>query len=263
MPESAHQIAGLLAAVPFLAAVVAGFLPTVATPIAAAPARPALAFDQYLVDLREVRPRPLIQAHFDFTNTGTVPVTITELKASCGCLAPQLHNNKATFQPDERGRFYVTMKTANEEPGPHAYTVAVRYDDTRPREETLQFRLILPELKVSVEPSEVYFYQLLGTDDERTIYVSDRRRKPLEVLGAACSLEHVRVEVLPPETAPEGFARVPVKVFVPGDYPAGRHTGFVTIATTDPDFGELRAAIMVESRGVRQAAAESDATPPQ
>lgn len=256
MARFAPRIAGLLAAVPFLAALSVHWVPTDATPIAAAPSRPSLSFDQYLVDLREVQPRPVVPAHFNFTNSGSQPITITKLTPSCGCLNPQLHRKKDTYAPGERGRFYVTMRTANEEPGPHAYSVTVQYNDGQPHEETVQFRLVLPKLKVSVEPAEVYFYQLSGTDDERTIYVSDRRGKTIEVQAAACTLEGVKVEVLPPETDPDGYARVPIKVSVPGNYAPGRHVGWITIATNDPEFNTLQAAILVEGAKVQQASAE-------
>ena len=96
--------------------------------------RPPLAFQQYAVNLREVAPQPIIEAHFDFTNRGEEPVHITELEASCGCLAPQLHNDQKTYRPGERGRFYVSVHTANEGPGPHSYTVNVKYQDSSPHE---------------------------------------------------------------------------------------------------------------------------------
>ncbi|MFO1092573.1 MAG: DUF1573 domain-containing protein [Planctomycetaceae bacterium] len=256
MARYASRMAGLVAAVPFLAAIVAHWAPTALTPIAAAPARPSLAFDQYLVDLREVSPRPVVPAHFNFTNTSGKPIQITKLVASCGCLNPQLYRKKDTYAPGERGRFYVTMRTANEEPGPHSYSVTVKYDDGQPHEETVQFRVVLPKLKVNVEPAEVYFYQLSGADDERTIYVSDRRGKNIEVQGAACTLEGVKVDVLPPETDTDGYARVPIKVSVPGTYAPGRHIGYITIATNDPEFDTLHAAILIEGAKVQQASAE-------
>lgn len=257
MPRPGIRCAAALACVPFVLAIVAHAVPTRVTPVAAAPPRSPLAFDQYLVDLRDhVGLRPVIRAHFDFTNMGDRPVTISELVPSCGCLSPQLWGDQKVFQPGQKGRFYIAMQTANEEPGPHEYTVKVRYEDTQPREETIEFRLILPEVKVSVEPAELAFYQLNGQDSEATVRVSDRRVRPLDVVSAECTLPGVTVKVLTPEPGDDGRNKVPIKVHVDGEYPAGRHRGLVRIATSDPEFKELRVSLYIEGAGVVQAGAE-------
>jgi hypothetical protein len=151
------------------------------------------------------------------------------------------------------------MQTANEEAGPHSYTVRVKYNDPQPREETVAFRLVLPDVKVSVEPAELLFYQINGDDSEATVRVSDRRAKSLDVLQAECTLPGVTVEVLPAETGEDGQSKVPLKVRVPGTYPAGQHRGLVRIATNDPEFRELRVSVYVEGAGVRRAGAEVEA----
>lgn len=243
---------------PMAAALFAAAMPESPCEVAPGPTRPALAFDQYAVDFREVPPRPVIQAHFDFTNHSDRPVTILKLEPSCGCLDPKLYGNQTHYEPGERGRFYVTLHTANESPGPHDYSIAVRYHDEQPREEMLAFRLTLPERKVSVEPPEVYFYQLSGQPSEQVIYVTDYRDTNLEVISARCTSELVSIEVLPPETDAEGHRRTPIRLSVPGEVPAGRHTGLVTIATTDPDFRELYAAVLVHgAEAVRPASFEA------
>lgn len=256
MPRPGMRFAAALACVPFALAIVAHAVPTRVTPLAAAPPRPPLAFDQYLVDLRQVPPRPVIRAYFDFTNTSNRPVTISELVPSCGCLNPQLRGDQKVYAPGQAGRFYITMQTANEEPGPHEYTVKVRYNDSQPREETVAFRLILPEVKVSVQPAELAFYQLNGQDSEATVRVSDRRVRPLDVLSAECTLPGVTVEVLSTEAGDDGHSKVPIKVHVPGKYPAGQHRGLIRIATSDPEFRELRVSLYVEGTGIVQAGAE-------
>ena len=249
----------IAALTPFAAALCATSLPSAPGTVPPATALPPLAFDQYAVNFREVPPRPVIQAHFDFTNRGDRPVQITRLLPSCGCLNPQLYDGQTHFEPGERGRFYITLQTANESPGPHGYTVAVQYDDGQPREETVAFSLILPERKVSVEPPEVYFYQLSGEPSEQIIYVTDYRDTGLRVLAAASRLEQLSVEVLPAEHDEQGHRRTPIRLRVPGDVPPGRHTGLVTITTTDPDFRELYAAILVHGpTEVRPASFETE-----
>lgn len=258
MARFGSRFPAVMAGIPFFAALVGHFVAVRPVPMADAAPRPPLAFNQYTLDLRTVPPRPLVREHFDFTNVGTGPLSITELEPSCACLNPQLRGDKRVYAPGERGRFYVFMQTAREQPGPHSYTVTVKYADPQPREVVVEFRLTLPEMKVTLDPPEVYFYQLSGADDERTIHVSDRRGRQLKVLAADCSLEGVRVEVQSPEMSPDGEERTPLKVFVPGEYAPGRHKGYINIVTDDPEFKELRAAILVEGPSVRQVGLETE-----
>lgn len=231
---------------PFCLAIAAHVGGAPAAPIHNPPDLPPLAFEQYAVNLGEVALRPVIPAHFDFTNTGDAPVTITKFDPSCGCLNPQLVGDKKVYAPGERGRFYVSVRTANESAGPHAYTVGVHYADSRPHEDTVTFRLALPERKVSVEPPEIYFYQLTGEPDSRVIYVTDYRGSGLEVLEASCSLDFVTVEALPREQDEEGNPRTPIRISVAGDVPPGRVIRAVKIRTNDPEFEQLHAAVLVQ-----------------
>jgi hypothetical protein len=245
------------ALLPFFAAIAARFGSTPAAPIQNQPELPPLAFSQYAVNLGDVTPRPVVPAHFDFVNTGDTSVTITKLEPSCGCLNPQLVGDKKVYAPGERGRFYVSVRTANESSGPHAYTVGVHYADPRPHQDTLTFRLTLPERKVSVEPPEIFFYQLTGEPDSRVVYVTDYRGHGLEVQEATCSLEFVTVEVLPREQDENGHERTPIRVSVAGDVPPGRVIRAVRIRTNDPDFEQLHAAVVIHGpQDIQRAAFE-------
>ncbi|MBX3437691.1 MAG: DUF1573 domain-containing protein, partial [Planctomycetaceae bacterium] len=135
----------------------------------------ALAFDQYLVNLRQVPVRPVLHGEFHFRNVGDDPLTITRLDPSCGCLSPKLAGEKMTYQPGERGYFVVGVATANEAPGPHTYTIKVEYQDPEPRETVLKFKLTLPERKLSIEPPELAFFQYNGTPSTATIHITDYR----------------------------------------------------------------------------------------
>ena len=242
MSRSRRSLLIAAALAPFLAAAVAAAIPLdrPPSPTPIRRRRRSTSTPSIFAKSRRASSGPL-----DFTNRGDQPVQITRLLASCGCLNPQLYDGQTYYEPGERGRFYITLQTANESPGPHGYTVKVQYEDDRPREETVAFSLILPERKVSVEPPEVYFYQLSGEPSEQIIYVTDYRDTGLRVLAAASRLELLSVQVLPAEHDEAGHRRTPIRLRVPGDVPPGRHTGLVTITTTDPDFRELYAAILV------------------
>ncbi|REJ76656.1 MAG: DUF1573 domain-containing protein [Planctomycetota bacterium] len=227
----------------------------------AAPLSP-LVFRQYAVNLREVPPQPTFQAHFDFMNRGDHPVRITNLDPSCGCLRPVLHGDKTEYEPGETGRFYVTMHTANVAPGPHGYSVDVEYSGREQHTESLAFRITLPQKKLSVEPAEVFFYQLSGEAGEQTIHVTDYRGgRPLNVTAAHCDSEVVTVEILPAGQDDDGNPRVPLRISVPEGVPPGRQTALVKIETDDPEFRRVYAAVLVEGPAITPVGFESEKLP--
>ena len=253
------RFATLIAAAPFLMALAVQMFPERITPVEAAPAPPPLAFDQYSVDLGLSPPAPVVRARFEFTNTGDQPVTISELQPSCGCLDPRLTRDIRTYLPGERGRFDVKLETANEEPGPHMFTVTVKYEDSQPHEDTVVFRVTLPEQKVTVDPPELVFYQLNGEDSEATVYISDHRDGEIDVLAAEATVPGVHVEVLAVETGPDGRNRTPIRLTVPGASDVGVHRGWVKVETGDVEFSRLAVPLYVEWAGVRPASLETPA----
>lgn len=252
----------LAALCPVIGAFAAQLSGVESTDMAAAAPLPPLVFRQYAVNLRDVPPRPTFQAHFDFMNRGDHPVTITNLDPSCGCLRPVLHGEKRVYQPGETGRFYVTMHTANVSPGPHGYSVDVEYSAQQDHRESVAFRITLPQKKLSVEPAEVFFYQLSGEAGEQTIYVTDYRGdRPLNVTAVHCESEVVTVEILPAESDDKGNPRVPLRISVPEGVPPGRQTALVKIDTDDPEFQRVYAAVLVEGPSITPAGYESAELP--
>ena len=256
--------------------------PSVRAMTASAP-RPALAFDQYSLDSANVGTRPLVQAYYNFTNNGTQPLRITKLDPSCGCIKPRLENGQTEYLPGEVGRFFVQLATAGESPGPKEFTVQVHYDDGQPHEQTVAWRMTLPEKKLTVEPREVYFYQVNGQSDSRTIYVTDHRHtaKIEQISSESIGKRHPPLELVdlqikafapaigrnqdetPPKPRPvEGLftatigdaeetdegRRIPIRIDVPGLLPPGRTTALVAINTTDPDFPKLYVSVLLEGQ---------------
>ncbi|MBT5019004.1 DUF1573 domain-containing protein [Planctomicrobium sp.] len=231
----------------FVPALLAGLFTQTAPqerPISGTAERSKLVFSQYAVHLGEVRPVGTIPAHFDFVNMGEKPLEILKLEPSCGCLAPRLYEDKKVYAPGEHGRFYVSVKTANETPGPKDYTVKVSYDDGVPQERMVSFRLTVPEKKVSVTPSEVYFYQTQGKADFREIMVEDHRGRNLNILDVVCSTEYAQIQV--GEKIIEGsVSRTPIRIDVPAEVPRGKSTALITIQTDDPDYQKIRVPILI------------------
>lgn len=145
------------------------------------PAGPSLAFAQYAVDLGRVRPADELRGTFRFRNAGDKPVTITEIKPSCGCLMPRV--DKKTYASGETGQITLRMQPANEEPGAKEFYCDILYTDSQPRTDRLTFRLHLPEQRLSVRPSALIVYQLSDQPTTQPIFVTDSRGHEVEILG--------------------------------------------------------------------------------
>jgi len=259
--ERRTQIAlWVLAALPFFLAVGGQIWPARIAHLPEPTGRPPLAFDQYVVNFHDqVALRPVIDAYFQFTNRSDKPVRITKIVPSCGCLNPRLYDGKETYAPGERGRFTLAVKTAREQPGPKEYTAKVQYEsDGKFFEETMALRLVLPKHKITVEPSEIYFYQLTGQPDSRTIHVVDTRGGKLEVKGATVNSPHARVRVGNVEVDDDGRRRFPVRIDVAGEVPGGRNVAIIEIETSDAEFATLKVPVLIQgpTNGVVPASAE-------
>ncbi len=216
-------------------------------PIAAAPSRPALAFDQYLIDLGRVEPSEEVRAHFDFTNRGRTTVSKIELVPSCGCLQPQL--NKRSYEPGDSGNFVVRVQTANQSAGPKDYTIAVRYQDPEPREATVVFRVVLPENQVFVRPKVLILHQPgEASVPPQYIEITDRRGKDrhLNITSAECTRLFVETEILEGEVDQDGHWHGYLRVTVPGKLPPGRTDAMIRIVTDDPEYRKLRVPLRLE-----------------
>ncbi|MGD9854439.1 MAG: DUF1573 domain-containing protein [Planctomycetaceae bacterium] len=219
-----------------------------ARPHAVEGARPLkpLAFDQYLVNLRDVGLRPIVQGEFHFKNIGAGPLTITRLDPSCGCLKPRLAGDLHTYEPGQRGFFVVGVATANESPGPHTYTIKVHYEDPQPREAVLKFKLTLPERKLSVEPPELAFFQYNGQPSSAVIHVTDYRGGAISVTNAAATVDFIDVEVQEAVPDEHGNRRIPIVLHVPGTVPPGRTRCTLAIETTDAEFKKILIPVLVD-----------------
>jgi hypothetical protein len=233
-------------AAPFLLACGAYFAGPAPRGMARPAPLPALAFEQYQVDFREVKPSERVSAYFAFKNCGEHPVQVTGLVPSCGCLQPYLR--KRQYQPGEVGEFLLSVQTANQTPGPKDYRVTVKYEDPLPREQEVVFKVVLPSNQVIVRPPSLAFYQLGNEAIEQEIVVTDLRSRPFEVLGVRCSSDVAKVELLPHEGAAGsigGGQKYKLKVTVDAKIPHGRHHALVSIFTDDEKYPELRVPLRI------------------
>lgn len=181
------------------------------------------------IDAGEVRVGPPLVRRFAFT--ATEPLTITDVRSSCGCLVPSLP--KRTYQPGERGELTVEVNTLSQPVGPHrwAFHVAYRSRDSA-GEATFELTAKLWQ-EVEVTPAALAFR---GNDPPPAVVtVADRRPRPLRVTGVGTSSASVRAEVVP----------AGVRVSVAADCPEGRHAETVTLTTDDPDYPTIKLPVTV------------------
>ncbi|MCA9023729.1 MAG: DUF1573 domain-containing protein [Planctomycetaceae bacterium] len=257
----------LSAAVPIIWSTIAAAWPAVPQSVPAVDPLPSLAFDQYLVNRRDVGLAPVIMGEYHFTNTGAEPLTITDLDPSCGCLRPRLmldeeKKEKNTYQPGESGYFVVGVTTANEVPGPHTYSVKVNYQDPQSQQTTVRFKVNLPEKKVTVDPPQLAIYQNNSQQqpNQATVYVTDYRGNEIAVTDATSNSDVIDVEVQTPVVDEHGNTRVPVVLHVPSVVPVGRAVSQVTIKTNDPEFSVIRIPVLVEGYEITPVSASEEAT---
>lgn len=169
---------------PMCASAAAMLLPLAPRPMApAASDRGGLAFDQYLVNLGEVPPEPLVFARFEFTNRSNESIVIDRLEPSCGCLQPKLFGGRRTLAPGERGGFLLQVRTFGEAPGPHEYYCDVHYRDRQARTTRVYFRVRLPEKTIQVRPRALIVYQSSDEPTTHTVSIENLTATPLQIVG--------------------------------------------------------------------------------
>jgi hypothetical protein len=269
-------------AAPLALALFAHVAGTTPAPVAAAPARGALVFDQYLVNLGHVPATQDVIAYFDFTNRGSNPVEVQSLEPSCGCLRPRmeklerigdkparegvaekasagarLHREKKVYEPGESGFFSVRVQTANQNPGQKEYTVTVKYKDPEPRETVVLFRVVLPDDQVIVRPLALAVYQLgeanMETEPQK-FEVIDRRGQHLNIVKVECSNKDVGVEEVGNDVDEAGVWHGRFQVKVPAKFPPGHTETIIRVHTDDPaaQYSVLRIPLFLEGPSQRK-----------
>jgi Protein of unknown function (DUF1573) len=181
------------------------------------------------IDAGEVRVGPPLVRRFAFT--AAEPLTITDVRSSCGCLVPTL--SKRDYQPGERGELTVEVNTLSQPAGSHRWAFNLTYrcgDQTRERTFELTAKLWQ---EVEVVPAALAFR---GSDPPPAVVtVTDRRPRPLRVTGVAASSPGLHAEIVP----------AGVRLSVAADCPEGRHAETVTLTTDDADYPTIKLPVTV------------------
>lgn len=218
----------------------AAFLASVATPAV----RADLHFPQPQVKLGQVRTGLPLSHRFTFVNSGTGPVAVTDLRASCGCLAPRL--DQRLFQPGEAGVIALEINTLSQPAGPNVWRVGVATRDEAG--EHFQNLEVLADLltEVKVEPAKLAVYT--DTTLRHDVTVTDLRPKALRVTRALFASPHLGASVAAVPATATAPASYRITVEVRGSLQEGQHEDVLCIATDDPVYRELRVPVSVVKR---------------
>jgi Protein of unknown function (DUF1573) len=184
-----------------------------------------------VIDAGEVRVGPMLVRRFTFTNTAAEPLTITEVRSSCGCMTPRL--TKREYQPGEQGELAVEVNTLSQPVGPHRWAFHLAYRcGTITGEQTLELTANLKQ-EIEMTPAAIAFR---GSDPPpTTVTITDHRPKAFQIIRANASSNRLRAEVVA-----DG-----VRVSVAPDCPTGQAAETVTIATDDPDYREIKLPVTI------------------
>lgn len=241
---------GTLALLPFGVAVLVHTVRPSLPMAIAAPERPPLVFDQYMVDLGEVEPSTEVRAMFHFENRGPKPIDLTKITPSCGCLTPLVSTKH--LDPGDTGKIALRMQPANELPGRKEYYADVFYTDGKPHEIRVTFRVEIPEQQLTVRPKALLFYQYSDQATTQTLTVTDNRPEPCQILGATVSSPYVQLRHQA-ERAEDGVSQTDFEITVGANIPPGRHEGVISIETSDPKSPVLRVPLLIEGRRLEAA----------
>lgn len=145
-----------------------------------------LVFASKTQDAGEILDTENAKLSYLFRNTGAGPVTITQVKVSCGCTVPELE--KKTYMPGESGTLTVTFDPTNKN-GSIARNITVFTDSEQTPSETLLVRALVKPVVV-IEPKVVPF---------ESVEKGGTATKEFQIYGRTDDFEVTRATVADPE----------------------------------------------------------------
>jgi hypothetical protein len=230
MPRRAHVLLALVAPMVLL--------------LRAALVRADLECPQSVVDKGEVRSGLPLAHRFTFRNSGPEAVEITDVRPSCGCLAPKLE--KRTLQAGEFGDLLLEVNTLTQPAGLHSWRITLCYKSGTTEQEMSLYIRARVVTEITVEPPSLAIYT--DTAIRHEITVIDRRTEPLIVRAVPTSSPYVRTHLGELRRDDAGHWRRTIQVEVAADCPEGAHTEILRICTSDPLYSELKVPFTLVKR---------------
>jgi hypothetical protein len=143
-----------------------------------APLYGQLSWDTRQLDFHPKAEDAEVKGEFAFTNMGPTPVTITDVKTSCGCTTAAL--TKKIYAPGEKGAISTTF-TIGDRVGLQQKQIVVRTDFPEEMFIQLTVRVFIPEF-VKIEP-QIVRWPLNGKNEMRIVKINVGPAQPVKVLG--------------------------------------------------------------------------------
>ncbi len=193
----------------------------------------ALQFDNVRHDWGEITDTTPVQHTFKFKNTSDKVITISSVRATCGCTTPQL--NKKTYNPGEDGEIPVTFNPQNRK-GPQTKNVIVESDDPNcARMELTLTSNVMP--LVFIEPSKIFFNEAMrGQGATQTVTVTGREPgfDVTAIEGDSPTFKVTKVKSEPIQEDGRTMTRVTLELAFSKDAPIGTHNYTFVLNTNDP-----------------------------
>lgn len=203
------------------------------------------------VDKGEVRSGLSLSHRFSVSNRGPESLEVTDVRPSCGCLAPKLE--KRILQPGESTELLLEVNTLTQPAGLHSWRITLRYKSGAVEQELSLYIRARIVTEITVEPPSLAIYT--DTTMRHTITVIDRRREPLIVRAVPVSSSYVRTHLGELHRDDAGSWRRTIVVEVLADCPEGTHEEMLRICTSDPLYSELKVPFTIVKRTRRQVSA--------
>lgn len=199
-----------------------------------------LSFDPPMIDLGDVKAGQVFAQQVKVTNISSSPITVQELKASCGCIRPTLE--PTLLLPGATGVLKLDINTLSSNPGPTTFGIKLRYPEMNQLKEQ-QFIItgrVIQEIIVT--PTAITSYG--EKPRPQVITILDKRSTPLRPVKLERTSPYLNVEwVQPPSGDPQ--PQYALQVSVREDLPTGRHDHEVIIHTNDATYPVLRVPISI------------------
>jgi len=214
--------------------------------------RPALVFQSYMVHEGPdpVPPQPLLTPYFMFRNKGTETVIIRELTPACSsCVSPDVSAKE--IPPGGEGRVTFSIRTRNQAAGPHDYLVTVKYEDPKPREVVLTYKVVLPEKLIEIEPRVLMVMGRISSADRDIVTIADHRadraESPMKIQSVASSSSLFTAQSAGHSTV-DGVSREAIEVTYADSIPVGQHRGVITVLTDDEMYPAIQVPVILGDR---------------
>lgn len=199
-----------------------------------------LSWSNRQIDLKPKMTDESIDTAFEFRNAGAIPISIREVKPSCGCTTTAL--TKKTYAPGESGKIDVTFKIG-ERMGFQQKQIMVSTDSPDEPLTQLTLRVDLPEL-IRIEPKALA-WPVNSEPVVRTIRITTGTDQPVRVLGVRSSDSRLFAELR--QVDPGKIYEVVVttkstseplhgSIRVETDFPPERPRSYNVIADVHPPF---------------------------